>query len=160
MDPVHLQQVLLNLVLNARDAMPDGGEITIATRNCTDYVKPADAGPHDVEGDGRKLDNARPESRAGGEEKPRLIRCVELTVSDTGYGMDAKTLSQAFEPFFTTKSAGRGSGLGLATAYGLAKLEGGRILAESQPGAGTRISLLLPRVDQAAAIESLSSKLS
>ncbi len=152
MDPVHLQQVLLNLVLNARDAMPDGGEITIATRNCTDYVRQEDVRRNDVKRDDGKL-----EQPAGREEKPGLVRCVELTVSDTGYGMDAKTLGRAFEPFFTTKSTGRGNGLGLATAYGLAKLEGGRILAESQPGAGTRISLLLPRVDQDAAIDSLPS---
>jgi signal transduction histidine kinase len=148
MDPVHLQQVLLNLVLNARDAMPDGGEITIATRNCIDYVK------QEGQDDG-KPNHGKQEGQADREGKPGLVRCVELTVSDTGYGMDAKTLGRAFEPFFTTKSTGRGNGLGLATAYGLAKLEGGRILAESQPGAGTRISLLLPRVDQDAAFDSL-----
>ena len=72
-----------------------------------------------------------------------------MTVSDTGCGMDSETLGRAFEPFFTTKESGRGNGLGLATACRLAKLEGGTILAESQLGRGTRVSLLLPRVGQA-----------
>jgi signal transduction histidine kinase len=74
------------------------------------------------------------------------VSCVELAVSDTGSGMNAETLGRAFEPFFTTKENGRGNGLGLASARRLAKLHGGTILAESEPGRGTRISLLLPRV--------------
>ena len=109
-------------MLNARDAMPDGGQITLTTGNCTDY---------------------RPQNA-----KPQPIPCVELTVTDSGCGMDAETLSLAFEPFFTTKEKGRGNGLGLATARRLAKLYGGTIVADSEPGRGTRVSLLLPRVNQ------------
>ena len=130
MDPAHVQQILLNLVLNARDAMPEGGHITLATRNCTWYLqKNSEKGSCD-------------------DEKPQLVPCVELAVSDTGCGMDSETLGRAFEPFFTTKESGRGNGLGLDTACRLAKMEGGTILAESQPGRGTRVSLWLPCVNQ------------
>jgi two-component system cell cycle sensor histidine kinase/response regulator CckA len=124
MDPAKIRQILLNLVLNARDAMPDGGQITLTTRNCTDYLP------------------------SGQDRKPQLMPCVELTVIDNGCGMDAETLSRAFEPFFTTKKPGRGNGLGLATACTLAKQDGGTIVAESHPGRGTRVSVLLPRVQQ------------
>ncbi len=119
MDPSQVQQILLNLVLNARDAMPDGGQITLATRNCSDGV---------------------PDLLLPGEP------WVELSVADTGDGMDAETLDRAFEPFFTTKQPGRGNGLGLATARRLARQQGGTIVAESQPGKGTRVSVRLPRV--------------
>lgn len=121
MDPSQVQQILLNLVLNARDAMPRGGRITLSTRNCLD---------HDLERDSRSPDGA----------------WVELSVSDTGDGMDPETLNRAFEPFFTTKTSGRGNGLGLATARRLARQEGGTIVAESQPGRGTRVSVRLPQV--------------
>jgi len=113
MDPSQVQQILLNLVLNARDALPDGGEITITTRNCTDAL---------------------------------LESWVELSVTDTGEGMDAEILERAFEPFFTTKKPGRGNGLGLATARRLARQQGGTIFAESEPGKGTRVCVRLPRV--------------
>jgi two-component system, cell cycle sensor histidine kinase and response regulator CckA len=113
MDPSQVQQILLNLVLNARDAMPGGGEITITTRNCTDSL---------------------------------IESWVELSVTDTGDGMDAETLERAFEPFFTTKKPGRGNGLGLATARRLARQQGGTIVAESEPGRGTRVCVRLPRV--------------
>ncbi len=119
MDPSQVQQILLNLVLNARDAMPDGGQITIATRNCNVGV---------------------PDLKLPGEP------WVVLSVADTGDGMDAETLDRAFEPFFTTKQPGRGNGLGLATARRLARQQGGTIVAESQPGKGTRVSVRLPRV--------------
>lgn len=124
MDPARLQQILLNLVLNARDAMPNGGEITLSTRNRTACL-PGVPG-----------------------RKPQLMPCVELTVSDNGCGMDAETLSRAFEPFFTTKKSGRGNGLGLATVCSLVKQVGGTTMAESTPGIGTRISVLLPLVSQ------------
>ena len=120
MDPAQVQQILLNLVLNARDAMPDGGQITLTTRNCT--------------------------GRLPGSESIQIVPWVELTVADTGGGMDAETLNRAFEPFFTTKNPGRGNGLGLATARRLARLEGGTIVAESELGKGTRISVRLPRI--------------
>jgi len=122
MDPAQVQQILLNLVLNARDAMPDGGRITVSTRNQTDPGPIADAS----------------ESQNG--------QWVELTVADTGAGMDAETVERAFEPFFTTKRPGRGNGLGLATARRLVQQEGGTIMAESEPGTGTRVSMRLPRV--------------
>ena len=122
MDPAQVQQILMNLILNARDAMPDGGQITVTTRNCTGYL------PH------------------GQEKNQELAPCVELTVNDTGRGMDADTLSRAFEPFFTTKKHGYGNGLGLANVSSLAKQNGGIIMAESAPESGTRISVLLPRL--------------
>jgi signal transduction histidine kinase len=118
MDPSQVQQILLNLVLNARDAMPDGGQITLTTRNCTDSA----------------LDSER------------IVPWVELSVTDSGGGMDAETLDRAFEPFFTTKKPGRGNGLGLATARRLAQQAGGSIAAESEPGKGTRVCVRLPRV--------------
>ncbi len=122
MDPAQVQQILLNLVLNARDAMPDGGRITVSTRN--------GMGPCPI----------------GGASESQNGQWVELTVADTGAGMDAETVQRAFEPFFTTKSPGRGNGLGLATARRLVQQEGGTIMAESEPGRGTRISMRLPRV--------------
>jgi PAS domain S-box-containing protein len=118
MEPSQVQQILLNLVLNARDAMPDGGQITLTTRNCTD----------------------------SGLDSERIVPWVELSVTDTGGGMDAETLDRAFEPFFTTKKPGRGNGLGLATARRLARQAGGSIAAESEPGKGTRVCVRLPRV--------------
>ena len=122
MDPAQVQQILLNLVLNARDAMPDGGRITVSTRNQT--------GPGPI----------------GGASESQNGQWVELTVADTGAGMDAETVERAFEPFFTTKRPGRGNGLGLATARRLVQQEGGTIMAESAPGTGTRVSMRLPRV--------------
>jgi two-component system, cell cycle sensor histidine kinase and response regulator CckA len=114
MDPSQVQQILLNLILNARDAMPDGGQVTLATRNLSDSS---------------------------------LGSWVELSVTDTGGGMDAETQERAFEPFFTTKKPGRGNGLGLATARRLARQEGGAIIAESELGKGTRVCVRLPRVE-------------
>lgn len=122
MDPAQVQQILLNLVLNARDAMPDGGRITLSTRNGSDTLP------------------------VGRESEAQIVHWVELSVADTGDGMDAETLDRAFEPFFTTKNPGRGNGLGLATARRLVRQEGGTIMAESEPGKGTRVSMRLPRV--------------
>lgn len=115
-----VQQIVLNLLLNARDAMPEGGQITVTTRNCA----------------------AAPNCDA---EPPGA--CVELTVADTGCGMDAETRARVFEPFFTTK--GSGHGLGLATAFNIVKQSGGTIAVESEPGKGTRIAVRLPQVAQA-----------
>ena len=115
-DPGQLEQVLVNLAVNARDAMPDGGVLSIGTR-------------HAVVGPGAEL--------APG-------RYVAVDVRDTGVGMDAATLARIFEPFFTTKPAGQGTGLGLAMVYGIIAQTGGRVTVDSTPGRGTTFSLYLP----------------
>jgi signal transduction histidine kinase len=111
-----LEQILLNLVVNARDAMPDGGKLEMITLNA----------PASIPG------NAAPQ--------------VQLIVSDTGCGMSPEVQARAFEPFFTTKSVGKGSGLGLATVYGVVQQAGGSIQLWSQAGAGTRFEICLPGV--------------
>ncbi len=122
-DPGQIEQILMNLAANARDAMPEGGRLTIATKNAT--VE---------EDDGR----GRPGLRAGAY--------VTLTVSDTGTGVPESVQVHIFEPFFTTKSQGQGTGLGLATVYGIVKQNGGGIYLESEMGKGTRFLIYLPRV--------------
>ncbi|MBZ5705080.1 MAG: PAS domain S-box protein [Acidobacteriia bacterium] len=122
MDPAQVQQIILNLVLNARDAMPDGGRVTLQTLNCTEPNQSGDLQDRD------------------------LTPCIELMVTDTGCGMDAGTRSHLFEPFFTTKQTGRGNGLGLATVHGIVKQSGGTIAVESELGQGTRVVICLPRV--------------
>jgi PAS domain S-box-containing protein len=120
-DPTQFYSVLMNLVVNARDALPSGGDVRIATRNVR------------LEGEASVL----PEGEY-----------VELTVSDDGVGMDEPTRQRVFEPFFTTKGAGRGIGMGLATCYGIVRQNGGAIQLSSREGAGTSVQVLLPRVDQ------------
>jgi PAS domain S-box-containing protein len=122
-DPVQVEQVMLNLALNASDAMPDGGELTIETRNV------------DL---GFDFERKHPEVKPG----PYAL----LMISDSGIGMDEATLSRIFEPFFTTKPVGVGTGLGLAMTYGVVKQSGGVIWASSEPGAGTRFEIFFPRV--------------
>ncbi len=121
-DPGQLEQVLMNLVLNSRDAMERGGTILISTANAD-----------------RLPEYAR--NRAGAGAGPYVC----CSVSDTGCGMDEATLARMFEPFFTTKSVGKGTGLGLSTVYGIVKQSGGHIDVESQVGKGTTVRVYLPR---------------
>jgi nitrogen-specific signal transduction histidine kinase/CheY-like chemotaxis protein len=129
-DPGQLEQVLVNLAVNARDAMPGGGTLSIDTSNIT-----VDA-----------------ESIAGGSESPPGQQ-VRLRVSDTGAGMIPEVVAHAFEPFFTTKSDSGGTGLGLATVYGILQQAEGHIRIYSEPGGGTTFSITLPATTQAASAE-------
>ncbi|HEY6010760.1 MAG TPA: ATP-binding protein, partial [Nitrospirota bacterium] len=128
-DSVQIEQVLMNLATNARDAMPDGGTLTITS----DVIDRQDlAGT--VTG--------------GGSAGP----FVRISVSDTGFGMDERTRERIFEPFFTTKEMGKGTGLGLATAYGIVKQHRGSIDVESAPGNGSSFHLLFPLISEPAAV--------
>jgi CheY-like chemotaxis protein len=123
-DPTQVQQILMNLAANARDAMPEGGKLAIEVANC--------------------------EMKQGGGEPADVApgHYVTLTVSDTGVGMPPETQSRAFDPFFTTKELGKGTGLGLSIVYGIVKQSGGSILLNSERGEGTTFRIYLPRAKE------------
>jgi two-component system cell cycle sensor histidine kinase/response regulator CckA len=121
-DKGEFARVILNLTVNARDAMPDGGVLTIKTRNVTER-----------------------ESQKIGREGMPVGEYVAVEVSDTGTGMPTDVLEKIFEPFFTTKGVGKGTGLGLSTVYGIVKQSGGFIYADSSPGKGTTFHMFVPR---------------
>jgi CheY-like chemotaxis protein len=122
-DPNQLENALLNLAINARDAMPDGGRLTVETRNC-------------------HLDDAYMATLA---EPAKSGEYVLIAVSDTGTGMDATTIEHAFEPFYTTKEIGKGTGLGLSQVYGFVRQSLGHVRIESERGVGASVKMFLPR---------------
>jgi signal transduction histidine kinase len=122
-DPTQIEQVVLNLALNGRDAMPDGGNLMLETGSLE--LGPEDARPHS---------DLEPGSY------------VTLAVRDTGVGIEPHVLEKVFDPFFTTKGVGEGTGLGLATVHGIVSQSGGVVCVESTPGTGTTFTVCLPRV--------------
>lgn len=124
-DPGQMDQVILNLAVNARDAMPEGGKLTLKTRNV-------------------RLDGEHARQPLMLDPGPYVV----LTIADTGSGMDPQTIAHCFEPFFTTKEAGKGTGLGLSTVYGIVKQSGGSVWACSDPGNGTTFEVYLPQVEE------------
>jgi signal transduction histidine kinase len=131
-DPTQIELALINLTLNARDAMPAGGSLVIAGRN-----------------------HSGGDPGLAGELAPGVSECVALSVRDTGVGMSAEIMARVFEPFFTTKDVGKGTGLGLSMVYGLAKQLGGTVRIVSEPRRGTEVTIYIPRAPAAAAAADL-----
>ena len=120
-DPVELDNAILNLAVNARDAMPEGGTLILETAN---------------------VDDCPWHNAWGGDGMPHVL----IAVRDSGTGMDRETMAKAFDPFFTTKGIGRGTGLGLSQVHGFVQQSGGQVLIDSLPGAGTTVRIYLPRL--------------
>jgi two-component system, cell cycle sensor histidine kinase and response regulator CckA len=135
-DQGQLEQVIMNLAVNARDAMPEGGKLRIETANV-------------------ELDQEYVRHHTGAKEG----HYVKLAVIDTGTGIDKQTLAHIFEPFFTTKEVGKGTGLGLATVYGVVKQSGGYVWVDSEPGQGASFQIFLPRILEATTVLASSTPL-
>jgi two-component system, cell cycle sensor histidine kinase and response regulator CckA len=135
MDPAQARQILLNLVLNARDAMPEGGRIQVETSNCSAQVFRDES-----------VTRAGASGETTGQGRLAAIPCVLFVVSDTGCGMNEETRQRVFQAYFSTKEEGRGSGLGLATVHDIVAGRGGLVQVESAPDQGTRVFVLLPSV--------------